>query len=216
MEQNRPLKKLLGPIGDASYDQIQRVFETNVFSAIRLGNAVIPSMAKRRKGLIVNVGSVVADAYVIVYPSWRHMHEVNDPIRPAPWNGLYCASKAALHSITEVLSMECRHIGVDVMLLSPASVKSNMSSTEAKTFSIPESSLWSDYLENMMGQLQSVERPETMPTNVFAEKVVKKILTNAPPTYVTEGGGWMTFSVLRWLPRSWVLWYMGRAFSGKA
>lgn len=48
----------VGPIAEATIDQIRNTFELNTFAALRMSNAVIPSMFKRKEGLIVNIGSV--------------------------------------------------------------------------------------------------------------------------------------------------------------
>ena len=83
-------------------------FNTNYFGMVHMAKAVVPHMAARRRGLVINVGSIVGDV-------------------PTPFVGHYCASKAALQSITEVLRMECKPLGVKVMLLLPGAVKSNVS-----------------------------------------------------------------------------------------
>ena len=49
----------LGPIAEATIDQIRSAFELNTFGALRVSNAVIPSMFKRKEGLILNIGSIV-------------------------------------------------------------------------------------------------------------------------------------------------------------
>jgi short-subunit dehydrogenase len=70
--------------------------------------------------LIVNVGSVTA------YLS-------------TPWGGLYAASKAAVHSISDALRMELAPFNVKVSVVAPGAIKSNIGDNNLKAFHLPES-----------------------------------------------------------------------------
>ncbi|GAA1847477.1 SDR family NAD(P)-dependent oxidoreductase [Actinomadura bangladeshensis] len=80
--------------------EARAVFETNFFGAVRLVNAALPGMRERRRGRIVNVGSLAA---------W-----VGEP-----GEGFYAASKAALARYTESLRHEVWHLGIAVSLVEP-------------------------------------------------------------------------------------------------
>jgi 1-acylglycerone phosphate reductase len=50
-----------GPVADCSTEEIIRVYDTNVFGVLRLCRTVLPHMAKRKSGTIVNMGSIVGE-----------------------------------------------------------------------------------------------------------------------------------------------------------
>lgn len=50
-----------GPIAEVDIERIKQTFDTNVFGIIRTAKAVIPHMAARKSGTIVNIGSVVGE-----------------------------------------------------------------------------------------------------------------------------------------------------------
>ena len=52
------LRHFLAPVIDVEMDEIVRIFNTNVFATIRTAKAAIPHMAARKRGTIVNIGSV--------------------------------------------------------------------------------------------------------------------------------------------------------------
>ena len=80
--------------------QIVRQFEVNVFGAMDMMRAVLPSMRAAKAGVIVNVSSGAG-------------------IYGLPLISLYCASKFALEGFTEAVSYELAAQGIVVKLVEP-------------------------------------------------------------------------------------------------
>jgi NADP-dependent 3-hydroxy acid dehydrogenase YdfG len=177
---------LAGPLIDQNIEDVKHTFDINVFGVWRMAKAVIPEMAKRHSGVIVNIGSVSGEV-------------------PTAWSGIYCASKAALHSLSEVMDMECRPLGIKVMLVSAGSVKSNISQNGVGRFNPSPDSLYKKYLPNIIARIYASQGTYSMPTEEFARDVVSKTLRKNPPSYTMTGGGSALFRILKWLPRSLVL-----------
>lgn len=86
---------------------LESTLNTNVFGPIRMIQAVLPGMKKRKSGMIVQIGSTLA---------YRSLENV----------GGYSASKAALQRLTESLRMELIGTGVQVLDVSPGVVKTSL------------------------------------------------------------------------------------------
>ncbi|OYR11691.1 oxidoreductase [Brucella thiophenivorans] len=105
---------LLGPIEITQSQEVSWVFDTNVLGRLRLIRAVLPSMRTRKSGLIINVSSVLG-------------------FLPAPFMGVYAASKHALEGLSESLDHEIRNFGVRVVLLEPTFTNTNLDVNATQT-----------------------------------------------------------------------------------
>ncbi|GLB35945.1 putative short-chain dehydrogenases reductases (SDR) family protein [Lyophyllum shimeji] len=185
-----------GPLIDQAMEDVKANFDTNTFAILRMAKAVIPLMATRRSGVIVNIGSIVGEI-------------------ATPWNGLYCASKAAVQSISDVLQMECKPFNISVFHVAPGGIQSNISANGMSRFKLPEGSLYTAFLPNIIQRINASQAPGAMPTDVFAKKVVTKALQKKPPSYFSTGANATLFAIFKWLPKSFVLWLMWRVYSKK-
>lgn len=102
---------LTGALEETSVKEAREQFETNFFGVLRVTNAVLPGMREAGYGRIVNISSVVG-------------------FIPAPFMGIYTASKHALEGYTETLDHEVRQFGVRAVLVQPAYTKSNINQNE--------------------------------------------------------------------------------------
>ena len=83
-----------------SVEQAKFQMETNYFGAIRVMQAVLPSMRKAGSGLIINTSSLVGRM-------------------SPPFFGTYTATKHALEGYSQALRYEVSPFGVDIVLVEP-------------------------------------------------------------------------------------------------
>jgi len=98
---------LTGALEETSIEEAKQQFDTNLFGVLRVTNAVLPKMRQDRYGRIVNISSVLG-------------------FLPAPYQGMYVASRHALEGYTETLDHEVRRFGVRAMLVEPAYTKTKI------------------------------------------------------------------------------------------
>lgn len=111
---------LIGAVEETSTDEAQALFDTNLLGILRTLQAVLPHMRAQRRGRIVNVSSVLG-------------------FLPAPYMGLYSASKHAVEGLSETLDHEVRQFGIRVALVEPSYTKTNLEANSPRTQSrIPD------------------------------------------------------------------------------
>jgi NAD(P)-dependent dehydrogenase (short-subunit alcohol dehydrogenase family) len=90
----------MGLLESFTLEQAKRIFDTNVFGALRTIRAVLPHMHRRGEGLLIQVSS---GAGRVVIPSMA----------------LYCASKFALEALSETCRYELATTGIDSVCVEP-------------------------------------------------------------------------------------------------
>ncbi len=98
---------MIGSLEETTIDEAKGLFETNFFGVLRMTQAVLPFMRGQRSGRIINIGSVVGFV-------------------PAPYQGIYCASKHALEGYSESLDHEVRQLGIRVSVIEPGFTRTNI------------------------------------------------------------------------------------------
>ncbi|XP_066342998.1 short-chain dehydrogenase PC-15-like [Miscanthus floridulus] len=176
---------LVAPLAEVPMESFHQVFDTNVYGAMRLIQAVIPHMMERRKGTIVNVGSITA-------------------LAPGPWAGVYSASKAALHALSDSLRVELKSFGINVMTVAPGGTKSNLgNSSAAKYDQTHDWKYYKKYEEGLRARTEISQGPGSTPAEELATKVVASVLKKNPPAWFAYGQFSAILSILYYAP----LWF---------
>jgi len=160
----------MGPLLDGGVPAMQRQFETNVFSIVGVTRALFPVL-RRAKGLVVNIGSVSG---VLV----------------TPFAGAYCASKAAVHALSDALRMELAPFGIRVMEVQPGAIQSSFAKNaghEAEQL-INEQSPWFPLREGIRARAKASQDKPT-PASEFAAELLKAVQQGTPPRLIRIGNG---------------------------
>lgn len=99
-------------VEDLRLEDLRAQFETNFFGVVRVTQAVLPHMRRRRRGRILMISSV---AGLIVPPTY----------------GAYSGSKFALEGLSNALRLEAAPFGVQVVLIEPGYIITGFQQTAA-------------------------------------------------------------------------------------
>ncbi len=179
---NNAGQNVFGPILEVPIERVRATFETNVIGLLSVTQAVFPSMADRGAGRIVNVGSVVG-------------------LLPTPFAAGFCSTKAAVHMLSEVMRMEVKPFGIDVVVVQPGGVKSSIADTGARDlerYRAESSRYHRAYAGIEKRAYASQEGP--MPAEDFARELVTQAFATPPPRVIRLGTGSESLPRLAELP----------------
>ena len=89
--------------------------------------------------------------------------------------GVCCASKAALHALSDAMRMELGPLGVRVVTVQPGGIRSKFGDNAEHLIQFPEGSLYTPIAKFVRGRAQLSQRGAT-PSEVFAATVVAHLL----------------------------------------
>lgn len=107
---------LLGAVEEATADEVERLYRTNVFGLLGVTRAVLPHMRERRSGHIFNLSSVGG-------------------YRSGPGFGVYCSTKFAVEGLSEALAAELAPLGVKVTIVEPGYFRTDFLDARSLTVS---------------------------------------------------------------------------------
>lgn len=101
---------LLGAVEETPIEQVQQMFDVNVFGVLRMIRAVTPHMREQGCGRIINISSIAG--------------KLSTPV-----NGAYSATKFAVEALSDALRLELAPFGIQVVVVEPGSIKTHFDDT---------------------------------------------------------------------------------------
>lgn len=176
----------MGPVVELSTEDLKQQFETNVFAPIALTKALLPMLRASCNAQVVNIGSVSG-------------------ILTTPFSGAYCATKAALHALSDALRMELAPFNIKVVTVQPGAIESKFGDNSLENMSnlIDEQSLYAPLKKSIQDRATASQDNPT-PTKEFATELMAQLLSQ-PDAVIRIGNGSRALPFIRrWIPIEWV------------
>ena len=160
----------MGPLLDGGVEALRRQFDTNVFAIVDVTRALFPLLRSSR-GLLINIGSVSG---VLV----------------TPFAGAYCASKAAVHALSDALRMELAPFAIEVMEVQPGAIASSFGANASQQAEqlIDEASPWWPIRDGIRARANASQDHPT-PAEHFARQVLAAVQSKQRPGLLRIGNG---------------------------
>ena len=172
-------------IEDVSMEDALYQFEVNLFGIGRTVKAVLPHMRAQGSGTIINISSVLGKAYNPLY-------------------GWYVSSKHALEGWSDVLRLEVEQFGIDVVIIEPGMIKTNIGNYSAQYF---EKYSKNSAYENFYGSPDDTEENSFNDYSdpiVIAKVIDKAIDAENPKTRYSAGAySWILLTMRSILSDRW-------------
>lgn len=142
-----------------SIEQVQKLFDLNVYAPLRLMKAVLPSMRNQQDGLIVNLSSMLGFFSI-------------------PLNSVYCATKFALEALVTGSYSELIQKGVENILVEPGSFPTELYQKAGIKADLPEvTKSYDGMAEQMTEYANSAVYGAVQKHNPNPNDVVEKIMS---------------------------------------
>lgn len=110
---------LLGALEDASDEEVQRLFATDVFGPFKVIRAALPGLRAQGEARILNITSIAGRA-------------------PGAASALYAAAKYALEGLTASLHQEVEPLGIKLTAVAPGAFRTDFLSKHSIRLSAPK------------------------------------------------------------------------------
>lgn len=173
----------MGPLLDADRETLLKQFDTNVFAPIQLVRACA-DLLREAKGLVVNIGSVSG-------------------VTTTPFSGVYCASKAALHALSEALRMELHPFGIKVLTVQPGAIASDFGNNATAAITMQENSWFKPWEKAVQARAKASQKASSTSAKDFASELMRYVKNPLRPETALIGTSSRSMvRMKRWLPTS--------------
>ena len=154
----------IGSVEEQTIEEVQSLYDTNVFGVMRVCQQVVPIMKDQGKGTIVNMSSLGG-------------------LLAVPYMSAYTSAKFALEAFSEALHHELRPHNVDVVIMQPVAMKMDRPATGAH-LRVVENVAADSFSHKMVAQMARDTAASKLTPQMVADKIHSVITSKKKPLRV--------------------------------
>lgn len=181
-----------GAIEYTPKQEIQDIYQVNVFGHVSITKALIPLLRKSEDARIINISSIASEIAL-------------------PFQAFYSMTKASMDAFTKALAIELKPFSIQVGSVLPGDIKTNFTKNRVQ----PAKKEDDLYGKRIMSSIQRMEKDEAngMPPIKIAKKIESMIRRRHMPVRTTVGLSYKLIRLLyRLLPEKWVLFFVSKLY----
>jgi short-subunit dehydrogenase len=170
-----------GPLAEIDPQRVKAVFETNVFSTLRLTQKVVLKLIANGEGRIIFMGSMAG-------------------VIPTPFYAPYAMTKFALESLAFSLRTELKPFGIKVIIVNPGGYNTGFNERfmQRKYEWMNAHSLYKDQMAYVRQEEERVIKRELQSTASITKQVIKAVEAQRPKRrYVAPKWEWLALPLFR-------------------
>ncbi|WP_375481357.1 SDR family NAD(P)-dependent oxidoreductase, partial [uncultured Mycobacterium sp.] len=174
------------PVEAFAISEWRRLFEVNLFGHIAVTQALLPTLISS-KGRVVNISSVGGKVAMATY-------------------GPYAATKFALEAVSDSLRRELAPFGVQVVVIEPGAVRTEMAGRAIATAQELASAMTPEQSQRYSGLMHAITAQTAshttlgLPADAAAKVIAKAVTARKPRTRYTVGRDAALIQLARFLP----------------
>lgn len=172
---------IIGSVEEQTVEEVQHLYDTNVFGALRVCKQVLPAMRRQGSGTIVNMSSLGG-------------------ILAVPYMSAYTSAKFALEAMTEALYHEVKRDGIDVVIMQPVAMHMDRPATGSHLQTVANATEDSP-TQQMVTRMAKDTAASKLTPDAVAKKVFKVITSRKKPLRVPMDSAKVLSVVIRLAPQ---------------
>lgn len=172
----------IGKTQEESVEEVQALYDINVFGALRLAKQVLPAMLEQGSGTIVHMSSLGG-------------------ILAVPYMGAYTSAKFALETLTEALYHEVKPRGIDVVIMQPVAMHMDRPAVGSH-LGIVAGAAPDSFSHNFAAQMAADTEASKLTPEIVSEKIYEVITSKRKPLRVPMDRAKALSVIKRFAPQS--------------